>query len=137
MPVAVPAIAKTIHEPADLLNATLLHDEANAWDPAFPDWETWLMSLGVEFDKPLRLRYFGDSNITIQAAMSGSGVALVWRSLVVDELRAGRLVQLFGQSLSTNNRYHLLTTPNRFSLPKVMAFREWLMSQTQVSRAPT
>lgn len=135
VPVAVPTIAKTVSEPADLLSTTLLYDEANDWDPAFPDWETWLISLGVQLDTSPRLRYFGESNLTIQAAMSGIGVALVWRSLVMDELRAGRLVQLFGQSLSTNHRYHLLTTPNRLSLPKVMAFREWLLSQTQLPPA--
>jgi len=131
VPVAVPAIANTIQGPADLLHHTLLHDESHEWDPAYPDWQTWLMSLGVTFEKPLRLRYFGDTNLSIQAAMSGLGVALVWHSLVADELRAARLVQIFGQALSTKHRYHLLTTPNRLGLLKVSAFREWLLAQTQ------
>jgi len=132
VPVASPAVAKHIQVPADLLNNTLLHDESHEWDPAFPDWETWLLSLGVQFDKPPRIRYFGDTNLSIQAAMSGLGVTLVWHSLVVDELRNGRLVQLFGQALATKQRYHLLTTPSRLNLPKVIAFREWLLDQTQV-----
>jgi LysR family glycine cleavage system transcriptional activator len=133
VPVASAALAQTIHQPVDLLRCTLLHDESHAWDPAFPDWETWLLSLGVRSETALRIRYFSDSNLTIQAAMSGLGVALAWHSLVVDELRSGRLVQLFGHALATKQGYHLVTTTNRLNLSKVNAFREWLHSQTQAT----
>lgn len=135
VPVAAPAIAQTIHTPADLLRCTLLHDESHEWDPAFPDWETWLLSLGVSFDSPLRIRHFDDSNLSIQAAVSGLGVTLVWHSLVVDELRSGRLVQLFGHALATQQGYHLVTSPNRLTLPKVNAFKQWLMAQTHATSA--
>jgi len=131
VPVASPAVAQTIHTPADLITSTLLHDESHEWDPAYPDWETWLISLGLTLETPLRIRHFGDMNLSIQAAMSGLGVALVWHSLVVDELHSGRLVQLFGHALATQQAYHLVTAPNRFNLPKVQAFREWLLGQTQ------
>jgi LysR family glycine cleavage system transcriptional activator len=62
---------------------------------------------------------------------AGLGAALVWHSLVAEELRAGRLVQLFGQSVSTNQSFHLVTAPNRLNLPKVRAFRDWLLEQSQ------
>lgn len=135
IPVASPAIAHTVHTPADLLRNTLLHDEPHDWDPALPDWETWLVSLGLKLETPLRIRHFGDMNLSIQAAISGLGVALVWHSLVVDELRNERLVHLFGQTLATQQRYHLLTTPARLNLSKVSAFREWLLGQTQSTTA--
>lgn len=135
VPVAAPAVAETIHEPADLLRCTLLHDESHDWDPAFPEWETWLLSLGLGIDKPLRIRHFGDTNLSIQAAVSGLGVTLVWHSLVADELRSGRLMQLLGQAFSTRQGYHLVTLPNRLHLPKVSAFREWLLAQTQAKSA--
>lgn len=135
VPVASPAIAQTIRAPADLVRCTLLHDESHNWDPAHPDWETWLTSLGLALESPLRIRRFGDMNLSIQAAMSGLGVALVWHSLVVDELRNGRLVQLFGQALATKQGYHLVTTPNRVNLPKIRTFREWLLGQTQTPQA--
>ena len=135
VPVTSPAMAKTISGPADLLRCTLLHDESNEWDPAFPDWETWLIALGLRIESPLRLRHFSDSNLSIQAAMAGLGVTLVWHSLVADELRNGHLVQLFGHALVTNQRYHLVTTANRLKLPKVNAFREWLLAKTQSVQA--
>ena len=133
VPVASPAVAKTISHPKDLLRCTLLHDESNEWDPAFPDWETWLSALGISSDTPLRIRRFDDANLSIQAAMSGLGVTLVWHSLVTDELRNGRLVQLFGHALATNQRYHLVTLPNRLKSPKVNAFTEWLLGQIQAN----
>jgi LysR family glycine cleavage system transcriptional activator len=129
VPVAVPALATTIKHPEDLLGCTLLHDDSHEWDPAFPDWDTWLASLGVEVVTPLRIRHYGDVNLVIQAAASGLGVALAWHSLVVDELRGGRLVRLLGRALPTNHGYHLVTPPNRLQLPKVTAFRDWLLSQ--------
>jgi LysR family glycine cleavage system transcriptional activator len=131
VPVTSPALAKTISSPADLLRCNLLNDESHEWDPAYPDWETWLQSLGLNITTPLRIRHFSDSNLSIQAAMEGLGVTLVWHSLVADELRNGRLVQLFGHTFETNQRYHLVTTAKRLTLPKVKAFREWLLAQTQ------
>jgi LysR family glycine cleavage system transcriptional activator len=131
VPVATPAVAKTLKDPADLLRCTLLHDESHEWDPAFPDWETWLLSLGLTIKSPLRIRYFGDTNLSIQAAMSGHGVTLAWHSLVTDELRSGRLVQLFGHALATKQSYHLVTPLKRLNLPKVAAFRDWLLQQTR------
>lgn len=131
VPVAAPGIAATISAPADLVRCTLLHDESHNWDPAFPDWETWLISLGVAVETPLRIRHFGDVNLVIQGVAAGLGAALVWHSLVAEELRAGRLVQLFGQSVSTNQSFHLVTAPNRLNLPKVRAFRDWLLEQSQ------
>lgn len=135
IPVASPAVAKNIQTAADLLRCNLLNDESHDWNPSFPDWETWLLARGVAIDTPLRIRHFGDANLSIQAAMSGLGVTLTWRSLVTDELNKKQLVQLFGHSLATNQGYHLVTTTNRLQLPKVLAFREWMREQTHTMRS--
>jgi LysR family transcriptional regulator, glycine cleavage system transcriptional activator len=129
VPVAAPAQAATIASPADLLNCTLLQGNSHEWDPAFPDWETWLATLSVSPVAPPRIRHFGDVNLVIQAAASGLGVALAWRSLVADELQSGRLVALFDTALPTDRAYHLVTLNHRQSLSKVLAFRHWLQSQ--------
>lgn len=136
VPVASPSLAATINTPADLLCCTLLHDESHNWDAAFPDWETWLISLGVTIETPARIRHFGEVNLVIQGAVAGLGVALVWHSLVAEELRAGRLVQLFGRSLTTQQGFHLVAPPNRLNLPKVKAFRDWLLGQAHHQALP-
>jgi LysR family transcriptional regulator, glycine cleavage system transcriptional activator len=134
VPVAAPALAAKISTPADLIRHTLLNDDARAWDPTFPDWDTWLSSLGVA--GALRIRRFSDSNLVIEAATQGLGVALMWHSLVADELRSGRLQRLFDSILPTVHGYHLVVPPNRLQVPKIAAFREWMLKQALRQAAP-
>lgn len=136
IPVAAPGLAATIRTPTDLLACTLLHDDGHQWDPAFPDWDTLLASLGVNVAATLRIRRFGDANLVIQAVTAGLGVALAWHSLVADDLLAGRLVHLFGSTLPTGHGYHLVTPPARLSAPKVAAFRAWLVEQGMRQATP-
>jgi LysR substrate binding domain. len=65
----------------------------------------------------------------IQAAASGLGVALSWRSLVADELHSGRLISLLGTALPTDRAYHLVTLNHRLAFNKVQVFRQWLQEQ--------
>lgn len=134
VPVAAPSLAATIVSPADLTRCTLLSDDGRLWDPTFPDWDTWLASLGV--GGKLRIRRFSDSNLVIEAAASGLGVALMWYSLVADDLRSGRLHRLFGGSLPTGHGYHLVIPPNRLQIPKIAAFRAWMLEQAGRQPAP-
>jgi LysR family glycine cleavage system transcriptional activator len=132
IPVAAPALAAEIATVADIARKPLLNDEWHTGNMAFPDWETWLASQGVAPEAPLRIKHFGESNLTIQAAISGLGVALVWRSLVEDDLKAGRLAWLLDRSTATRMAYHLVMPSNRMAVAKVAAFRAWLLGMTQV-----
>lgn len=127
--VAAPGLAAGIRHPKDLLTCTLLNANDNNWDPTFPDWETLLVSLGVELTGPLRIRHFEDVNLVIQAVTSGLGVGLVWHSLVVDELAAGHVVHLLDKRLPTDHGYHLVIPPDRLGQAKVAGFRQWLLEQ--------
>lgn len=129
VPVAAPALAAGLRVPADLLRVTLLQDDQQGIEFGMPDWETWLASLAVSVDGALRTRYVGDLNLSIQAAVSGIGVALSWHSLVADELKAGRLVRLFDGAVPTDHVYHFVAPPARLERPEVVAFRNWLLAQ--------
>ncbi|HEX8978585.1 MAG TPA: transcriptional regulator GcvA [Parasulfuritortus sp.] len=136
IPVASPALAAGIATPADLVRKPLLNDEWHTGNQVFPDWETWFASQGIVPETALRIQHFGESNLTIQAAVSGLGVALVWHSLVAEDLKAGRLVRLFGQTIDSRLAYHLVMPPNRLTLGKVAVFRAWLMEQAGQQPAP-
>jgi len=124
--VASPGVAKTIKSPADIARGNLIEDGMQTSRGGHPDWETWLKSLGVTKHGPLHIRPFDDSNLAIQAAISGLGVALAWHSLVEGDLKAGRLVRLLDRRIPTTLGYHLVIPENRATLGKVVAFREWL-----------
>ncbi len=130
VPVAAPALAAGVTVPNDLLRCNLLEDEWHMGNGMFPDWATWLATLGVASTAPLRVRYFEDANLAIQAALSGLGVTLAWYSLVVDDVKAGRLVHLFDQLMPTTLGYYLVAPQNRTSLGAVSTFRAWLLEHS-------
>ena len=127
VPVAAPSVSEGIAAVADIAQRPLLDDEQHSGNQIIPDWETWLAYQGVTLEGPLRILHFGESNLVIQAAVAGLGIALVWRSLVEEDLKAGRLVRLLDQAMDTRMAYHLVMPPNRIDLPKVAAFRAWLL----------
>ena len=130
IPVAAPTLAATINTPDDFVRCNLLEDEWHIDNGMFPDWATWLATLGVNNVSPLRIRHFGDANLAIQAAISGLGATLSWYSLVVDEVKAGRLVHLLDKSIPSTLGYDLVMPQNRAALSKVAAFRTWLLVQS-------
>ncbi|NNM82821.1 MAG: transcriptional regulator GcvA [Burkholderiales bacterium] len=129
VPVATPEIARKIATPADFLQCSLLEDEWHTENGVFPDWETWLGSLGVKGQEKLRIRHYGDANLAIQAAISGHGVALTWKSLVSADLESGRLVSILNHSIQTSLAYHFVMPKNRANQANVLAFREWLLEE--------
>ena len=129
IPVAAPGVAEGIEHAQDIANRPLLDDEWHTDNRLFPDWETWFAFHEVVPQSPLRIRRFGESNLTIQAAISGLGIALVWHSLVKEDLKAGRLVRVAGKAMSTPMAYHLVMPPEKMGLRKVAAFRQWLLDE--------
>ena len=129
--VAAPSLAKSIKTAADLARSSLLEDDCQIKNGAFPDWETWLSTLGVD-NIPLHIRRFsGDTNLAIQAAVNGLGVALAWHSLVVDDLAAGRLARVLDHSIPTSLGFYLVMPEKRATLDKVVAFQTWLFDQVE------
>jgi LysR family glycine cleavage system transcriptional activator len=114
--------------PRDLAGATLLHDEMRQ------DWRLWLQAAGVAGVDPERGPGFDDSALLIQAAMAGMGVALGRSALVKADLAAGLLVAPFDLRLQADLAYHLVSRPGTENLPKIKAFRDWLMEEAARER---
>ena len=133
--VATPAIASTITTATDLTRSSLLEDDCQIKNGEFPDWKTWLSTLGIA-QIPLKLRrYSGDSNLAIQAAVNGMGVTLAWHSLVADDVKSGRLALVLDQSIPTSLGFHLVMPEKHAALEKVVAFRAWLFDQVAQQKA--
>lgn len=121
-PVCSPAMAKRLKKPADLKGETLLR-VSHADD----DWPTWFKAAGAgrvgargpEFE------YYGQA---LQAACDGVGVAMGIRPYIDDDLKAGRLVAPFSQSVPKGKHWYLVYRELRRSEPGFVAFRNWLMA---------
>lgn len=110
--------------PEDLVHHTLLHDDGHG------DWRTWLLANEVENVDPLRGTVFTDSSMLIEAAKRGQGVALARSVLASDDLHDGTLVRPFGKkSTPSEYAYYLVCPEDTADLPKIKAFREWLLAE--------
>jgi LysR family glycine cleavage system transcriptional activator len=67
----------------------------------------------------------------IQAAIHGQGMALVWNTMVGNELTTGRLVKPLQGRFETTNAFYVVSTPEIAQKAKTRAFREWMITQAQ------
>lgn len=115
-----------VGHPRDLLALPLL----SAHDPW---WATWFRLAEVE--APDLAAQAGIRLDTQQmegsAALGGQGVAMLTPALWLPELRAGRLVQLFDLAGDEGHAYWLVYPESRRHVPKVRAFRDWLLAEME------
>lgn len=123
---------KPLRGPEDLDRHVMLHDEIRAIDGVQPGWQSWFRQTGTQMPKTANHRRFGQSNMVIQAAMEGMGVALGRQSLAIDDLVAGRLVRPFGAAVPSGFAYYLVYPREAARQPNVAAFRAWLHAEAQL-----
>ncbi len=128
-PVCNPALltgVHPLHAPADLRYHTLLHEES------YFDWGQWLAKAGVHHVDLRHGLIIDDTNVRIQAAIDGQGVALGCFPLIADDIAGGRLVRLFDLVLD-EFAYYIVYPVGALSNPKVKAFRNWLLEETDAT----
>ena len=97
-----------LREPSDLANHTLLHEDLNFSAEPYPDWRMWLDASGLRHLESDRGPRFSSSELALQSAIDGHGVAL-GRSVVVEaDLAAGRLVKPFELAYPVAFAYYLV-----------------------------
>jgi LysR family glycine cleavage system transcriptional activator len=125
--------ARPLRDPRDLRHQTLIHVEWNAQGETWPNWEMWLRAAGVHKEAGgARGIHFTQTDLAIQAAIDGQGVALGDSTLAADDLASGRLVRPFDLSVKGPPQfaYHLVCPEATAELPLVRAFREWILAET-------
>ena len=122
-PVASPnwlARNPTIRQPADLLQATLVHEETHA------HWQRWLREVGVDVaDVPHGPRYW-NASLALDAARMGHGVALANDFIAQDELASGQLEEVLGTDVVLHP-YLFLVDAERWDEAVITTFRHWLV----------
>lgn len=63
-------------------------------------------------------------------AVAGSGIALVSPAFVSEDMKSGRLIQLFDVMAKSGSENFLAYSETRHNTPKIRAFREWILSET-------
>ena len=119
--VAAPGLLKTKGKitPAELANYPWL-DELGTTEST-----NWAEAYGLQ-PSDLKSRVQVPGNLLLDGVRSGQGVVVTVRHFVEDDLKSGRLVELFCDS--DNRGYHIVTRPGVLR-PSARKFVQWLRRQ--------
>jgi LysR family glycine cleavage system transcriptional activator len=125
-PMLSPALSESIggvKAPADLLKLPIV-SARDIW------WRTWFSAAGI--DDPDLERYppneLGTQTIDAQIAIAGQGVAILNPGHFRAEVAAGQLFQPFELTCNDGRDYWLAYPQNRRGIPKIRAFRDWILT---------
>ena len=112
----------------DLQKHDLLFAPSDVWDP-------WFRKFG-ESSRDSRWSLLNDSISILMAAEQGEGIALTRWSLASRELEANRLVRPIDTVVKADWSHYFVAPPHFSDLPKVAAFRDWLLDHSSRFEPP-
>jgi len=129
-PVASPALLQRFgspRDPAELLRYPLLtRDGADL----VPKWDVWFKLAGIGTEALKESVRFADTNMTIEAALLGQGVALARSGHVEREISDGSLVRLFAIPFPSPAAYYFVCPKGVETQPHIIHFRNWLLAES-------
>ncbi|MEH6405105.1 MAG: transcriptional regulator GcvA [Sneathiella sp.] len=117
--------------PADLKRFPLLLQHDGLKDSG---WDAWLTAAGVPslpLDQGPR---FPNSNMALQAAIAGQGVALVRSAHVDGGLSAVGLVRLFDVHCPAESAYYFVCPEGTQTRPRIVGFHDWIKAEASQSQ---
>jgi len=112
----------------ELKQHELLFAPSDVWDP-------WFHKLG-EAMRDTRWTILNDSLSILMAAEQGEAIALTRWTLVARDIEARRLIRPIDTVVKTDWSHYFVAPPRYFDLPKVVAFREWLLAHCREFSPP-
>jgi LysR family transcriptional regulator, glycine cleavage system transcriptional activator len=121
VPVASPTLIKrAFKNPRDLSSFPLIHDERSE------GWNEWFISAGVEVGEISAGLDVSDSDLALEAAVQGFGIALVSLPLVLELFREGKLLQVSTHALATGHNWYAVSTSQELTEPITRNTWDWL-----------
>ena len=109
--------------PADLARFPLIHQRDKS------EWTAWFKLAGVgEFD-PVAETKIRDSNLVLQAALDGQGVALGVFPFVREDVESQRLEKPFDIELMPERSFFLLSRPSSPRTREVSVVQDWILGE--------
>ena len=114
---------------SEISELPLLHDDYN------PSWAQWFAQAGAEaLGKDLAGDRYGDTGVLIAAAIDGQAVVLVRHLLAIDDLAAGRLIEISDVRLPIDQALYFVCRMGDQKRPAMRALRGWLHEQFAADR---
>jgi LysR family transcriptional regulator, glycine cleavage system transcriptional activator len=110
---------------ADLSKLVLLRNPRQKWRP-------WFVAAGLDWHEPTRGPIYDDAGLLLQAAVAGQGVALGRLALAMEDLAAGRLVELSEVRVEDEYAWYVVwREPLKCDRDAFDAFRTWLIDEAR------
>ncbi len=120
-------IAEGLTSARQVNKSTLLHHEG-----APTAWRQWAASHGVLESSVQSGPRFAQYSAVIQATISGLGLGVVPRILVLDELADQSVVMPCGHAITVDQGHYLCFKAERAQVPVLAAFRSWILRQAAI-----
>ncbi|WP_043285852.1 LysR substrate-binding domain-containing protein [Paraburkholderia oxyphila] len=112
--------------PGDLRSLPLIQLDSHQWDCL--DWQDWFDHFGVDYQIPGKAITFNQLTLTLNAALEGLGVSLVWDSMARTAIEAGKLKRVGQFQYETGRGDHLVFAKHRPLSTQAATFRDWLLT---------
>lgn len=120
---------KTHLDPSDLAHFPMLQ---NVNRPSM--WLHWLRVANISYKGTIQGPRFSYSEMLINAATNGLGLAVVPIHYVTQELNSGLLHLPFGKAIPSGESYFVVYPERKSHLKNVGIFRDWLLRETLTYR---
>ncbi len=119
---------KPVNKKEDLLNHTLIHVYTR------DNWQMMAIALGVDNLNIQHGPLFSHTFMALQAAVHGQGIVLANSILAQQEMDKGNLQVVLPMELHDPKSFYVVSDANRIKDPNIIAFREWIMQEMQISK---
>ncbi|CAM3618122.1 LysR family transcriptional regulator [Pseudomonas wadenswilerensis] len=126
LPVCAPELlqGRTLKDASELAELVLLQSTSR------PEaWHEWFLEQGLHSANSYHGPRFDTFYMSLSAAQSGCGVALVPRYLVAQELAEGKLIVPWQHSMRSNGAHFLAFSEHAAEVPKVRALVDWIRAE--------
>ncbi|WP_373236369.1 LysR substrate-binding domain-containing protein [Cohaesibacter celericrescens] len=119
-----------IRAPIDLSKQRLIHSEVNLFN-----WHHWFEAEGLLDLYQEKGPRFDRSFLSISAAVDGNGVCLESHFHVQQELARKQLIAPFGLAGYTVQGHSINFVQSRNRLPKIQAFKDWILKEIGIDES--
>lgn len=119
---------------AHLSTLPLIHDLSMDQHADFATWDKWLTSHNITGSETQRGLKINNSAAVLQAAMEDQGIALARSIMAHDDLKTGRLIQIYPELKCISVfAYYVVYREEWQTLAKLVVFKDWLKQESQLS----
>lgn len=135
-PVASNAIAKDeniIAHPKQLFDFPWLLDVIAEKGSDESSWKGWLSNQALSFPVNHKTQSFNRTDIALQAAAAGQGVAIARASLVETDMLEMKLFKQVGRAVKMKYSYYFVCSHEKADHPVIVNLRDWISKELKAS----